>query len=481
LTGKSYCLYCPYFDFIYPKNLFLIMETNPTSPFLPLFRGKVIAPQDSEYDTARSVHNAMIDKHPNLIVQCADDNDVIMAVGYARENDLLLAVRGGGHNGAGLGVCDGGLVIDLSMMKQIQVNPEEKTVLVGGGCLLGDVDAATHPFGLAVPTGINASTGIGGLTLGGGLGYLTRKCGLTIDNLLEATVVLADGRLVKTSATENEDLFWAIRGGGGNFGVVTSFLFRAHPISTVYGGPMFWKLSEAKEMMLWYQTFIKEAPDTINGFFNFHQIAPVPMFPEQFHLERMCGIVWCYTGDMDKAEEVFQPIRAFKPPSIDMAGPLPMPVIQSLFEDLFAKGNQWYWKGDFVKDLSEEVIDIHIEHAGKIPNFNSGMHLYPVNGAASRIRKNETAWNYRESTWSMVIAGVDPDPANKDSVIHFARNYWNALHPYGAGGAYVNFMMEEGEDRVKATYGDNYARLATIKGKYDPGNLFRVNQNIKPA
>ncbi len=456
------------------------MKTLGLTYPLPQFKGKVIAPQDADYDTARSVHNAMIDKHPGLIVQCTDDDDVAMAVNYARDNTILLAIKGGGHNGAGLGVCDGGLVIDLSKMKNIQVNPEDNTVLVGGGCLLGDIDAATHPFGLAVPTGINATTGIGGLTLGGGLGYLTRKCGLTIDNLLEATIVLADGQLVKASATENEDLFWAIRGGGGNFGVVTSFLFRTHPISTVYGGPMFWKMSEAKEMMQWYEKFIKEAPENISGFFAFHQIAPVPMFPEQFHLEIMCGIVWCFSGEMEKAEEVFQAIRAFKTPSIDLVGPLPMPIMQSLFDDLFVAGNQWYWKGDFVKDLSEEVIDIHIQHASKIPNFFSGMHLYPINGAASRIGKHETPWNYRDATWAMVIAGIDPDPANKELVTNFARDYWKALHPYGAGGAYVNFMMEEGEDRVKATYGENYERLVKIKSKYDPTNLFRVNQNIKP-
>jgi hypothetical protein len=457
------------------------MKTNVFAHPLPQFKGKVITSQDADYDTARSVHNAMIDKHPGLIVQCADNEDVIMAVCYARDNNILLAIKGGGHNGAGLGVCDGGLVIDLSMMKHIQVNPKEKTVLVGGGCLLGDIDAATHPFGLAVPTGINATTGIGGLTLGGGLGHLTRHCGLTIDNLLEAKIVLADGRLVTASAAENEDLFWAIRGGGGNFGVVTSFLFRTHPISTVYGGPMFWKMSEAREMMQWYQKFIKEAPNNISGFFAFHQIAPVPMFPEAFHLEIMCGIVWCYSGDMDKAEEVFQPIRAYKTPSIDMVGSLPIPIIQSLFDDLFGRGNQWYWKGDFVKDLSNEVIDIHIHHASKIPNFFSGMHLYPINGVASRIGKNDTPWNYRDATWAMVIAGIDPDPANNDIITAFAKDYWEALHPYGAGGAYVNFMMEEGEDRVKATYGENYERLVSIKSKYDPNNLFRVNQNIKPT
>lgn len=463
-----------------PKSIFP-MENSPFAQPFPEFQGKIITPQDPLYDTARSVHNAMIDKHPAVIIQCANNNDVSLAVNFARENNILLAIKGGGHNGAGLGVCDGGLVIDLSLMKNIQVNPQENTVLVGGGCTLSDLDTATHAFGVAVPTGINATTGIGGLTLGGGLGHLTRQYGLTIDNLLEATIILADGTLVKASATENEDLFWAIRGGGGNFGVVTAFLFRTHPVHTVYGGPMFWKMSETKAMMQWYQTFIKNAPETISGFFAFHQIPPVPMFPEAFHLQIMCGIVWCYNGEMEKAEEVFQSIRNFKTPDIDLVGPLPMPAMQSMFDDLFSAGNQWYWKGDFFKELTDEVIDIHIHHAAKIPNFFSGMHLYPINGAAARIGKHETPWNYRDATWAMVIAGVDPDPANKAIITNFARDYWKALHPYSAGGSYVNFMMEEGDDRIKSTYGENYEKLAQIKGKYDPDNLFRVNQNIKPA
>jgi hypothetical protein len=456
------------------------MKTNAYAQSLSEFQGVVINPTDPDYDVVRKVHNAMIDKYPSLILKCANESDVRMAVTYAHESDLRVAVRGGGHNGAGLGVCDDGLVINLSLLKNIEVNPRENTVLVGGGCLLGDIDAATNPFGLAVPSGINATTGIGGLALGGGLGHLTRKCGLTIDNLLEATLVLADGSLVKASAAENEDLFWAIRGGGGNFGIVTSFLFRAHPISTVYGGPMFWKLSESREMMLWYQDFIKSADDTISGFFAFHMIPPDPMFPQQHHMETMCGIVWCYCGEMDKAEEVFKVIRDFKRPDIDLAGPLPVPILQSLFDALFGPGNHWYWKGDYVKELSEESINIHIEHASKMPNFNSGMHLYPINGAAARIGKRDTPWNYRDATWAMVIAGVNPSPDNNEMIINFARDYWKALQPYSAGGSYVNFMMDEGEDRVKATYGDNYERLALIKAKYDPDNFFRVNQNIKP-
>jgi hypothetical protein len=462
-------------------NVTPTMETKHPVQSPPQFHGKVITPGDPDYDAARRVYNGMISKFPVLIVQCADDEDVSKAIKYAAENNLPLAVRGGGHNGAGLGVCDHGLVIDLSAMKKVEVNADARTVRVGGGCTLGDVDVATHPFSLAVPSGINATTGIGGLTLGGGLGHLTRQCGLTIDNLLEANMVLADGRVVTASASENSDLFWAIRGGGGNFGVVTSFLYRAHPIGTVYGGPMFYKMSDTTEMMNWYQDFIKNAPENINGFFAFHQIPPAPMFPEEHHLEIMCGVVWCYTGDMDQAEKVFEPIRAFKKADIDMVGPLPMPVMQSLFDDLFTPGMQWYWKGDFVNELSPKVIDIHIHNAHKIPNFFSGVHLYPVNGKAARVPKNDTAWNYRDATWAMVIFGVDPEAANKDTISNFARTYWEELHPYSAGGSYINFLMEEGAERVKATYGDHYDRLSKIKSKYDPNNLFSTNQNIKPG
>ncbi|WP_345158376.1 FAD-binding oxidoreductase [Pontibacter saemangeumensis] len=423
----------------------------------------------------------MIDKRPGMIVRCVDEADVIAAVNYARENNLLIAVRGGGHNGAGLGMCDGGLVIDLSLMKGIHVDPVSRTVQVQGGCTLGDLDHATHAFGMAVPTGIQSTTGIAGLTLGGGLGHLTRQCGLTIDNLLEADVVLASGQFVKASAEENPDLFWALRGGGGNFGVVTSFLFRTHPITTVYAGPMLWELEDAKEVMRWYHEFITNAPDEMNGFFAFLIVPPGPPFPEDFYMKNMCGVVWCYTGPMDEAERAFEPIRSFKKPALDFVGPMPVPALQSMFDPLVPFGYQWYWKGDYVKDLQDEVIDLYIKYGSRLPTMLSTMHLYPINGAAARVNKNATAWGYRDATYAMVIGGIDPDPANKDLITNWAKDYWKAVHPYSAGGSYVNFMMEEGHDRVKATYGDNYQRLVEVKTKYDPHNLFRVNQNIMPA
>jgi FAD/FMN-containing dehydrogenase len=354
--------------------------------------------------------------------------------------------------------------------------------LAGAGCTWGDIDHATHAFGLATPSGIISSTGVGGLTLGGGLGHLTRKCGLTIDNLLSVDMVLADGSFVTANASQNRDLFWAVRGGGGNFGIVTSFQFKLHPISTVYAGPMLWEMSEATEIMKWYRELITTAPDDLNGFFAFQTVPPAPPFPEHLHFKKMCFIVWTYTGALEKAEEIFKSIRAFKKPALDLVGPLPQPALQSMFDGLYPPGLQWYWKADFVNELSDKAIAEHIRFGEALPTLHSTMHLYPINGAASRVGKNETAWNYRDANWGMVVVGVDPDAENNEKIISWAKQYWQALHPYSAGGAYINMMMtDEGEDRVRASYGDNYERLVAIKNKYDPNNLFRVNQNIKPA
>src|SRR5271170_4530404 len=443
-------------------------------------RGKLIEPGDPSFDEARKVYNAMINRSPRLIAQCADVADVMAAVKFGREEKLLMAIRGGGHNAGGLGVCDDGLVIDLSPMSYVCVDPKKKTVLVGGGALWRDVDHATHAFGLAVPSGIISTTGVAGLTLGGGIGYLTRRYGLTIDNLLAVEMVLADGRFVTASVKENADLFWAVRGGGGNFGVVTSFLFKARPVQTVYGGPMLWRMEDAAEIMRWYRNFIVKASEDIYGLFAFHTVPPWAPFPEHLHNKKMCSIVWCYTGAMKKAEKVFRPIRGFKTPALDLAGPIPHPALQSMFDRLYPPGMQWYWKADFVRALSNESITQHLKYAAKLPTMQSAMHLYPINGAASRVKNSATPWSYRDAMWASVIVGVDPDPANKEKISMWAKDYWSALHPYSAGGAYINFMMDEGEDRVRATYGKNYGRLAKIKKRYDPTNFFRVNQNIKP-
>jgi FAD/FMN-containing dehydrogenase len=444
-------------------------------------RGTVIAPGDAAYDTARALHNAMIDRRPAAIAQCRDVADVISAVRFGREHDQAVAIRCGGHNGAGLGSVDNGLVIDLSPMKGTRVDPTAKTVRVQGGCTLGDMDHATQAFGLATPTGINSTTGVGGLTLGGGIGNLTRQFGLTIDNLLEVDVVLADGSFVTANAGEHPDLFWAVRGGGGNFGVVTSFKFRLHPVSTVYGGPMFWHLDEAPAVMQWWHEFIQAAPEHIGGYFGFHTVPPVDLFPQEHHLKKMGVIVWCCTGDLGQAEATLRAVRDFRPPAIDYAGPMPYPALQTLFDPLFIPGFQWYWNADFFTELSPAAMALHFEHFAQTPSVLSGVHLYPVNGAAHRAGRADTAWNYREANLAQVVVGIDPDPANSELITHWSTRYWQALHPHSAGGAYVNMMMDEGQERVQAAYRENYARLAAIKARYDPTNFFHINQNIRPA
>lgn len=458
-----------------------MLEQNQINEFKSSLRGTLVTPGDANYAEACKVYNGMIHKKPSLIAYCTDVADVIASVNFGKKNNLLTAVRGGGHNGGGLGTCDDGLVIDLSGLKYTRVDLNSLTVRAGGGCTWGEVDHATHQFGYATPSGIISTTGVGGLTLGGGIGHLTRKCGLTIDNLLEADVVLADGSFVTANSKENPDLFWAIRGGGGNFGIVTSFLFKLHPVKTIIGGPTFWDLDKSAGVMKFYRDFIVKAPDDLNGFFAFLTVPPALPFPEALHMKKVCGIVWCYTGPKDKADKVFEPIKNFGPPLMYGIGEMPHPALQSAFDALYPPGFQWYWRADFVNELSDKAIDAHIKIGTELPTMFSTMHLYPVDGAAGRIKNTDTAWNYRGAKWSQVIVGVDPDAANAEKITSWTKKYYDALHPFSAGGAYVNFMMDEGEDRVKASYGDNYKKLSSIKKKYDPDNFFRVNQNIKPA
>ena len=444
--------------------------------------GRLILPEDDSYGQAIKVYNGMIEKHPALIAQCVNAADVIVAVNFARENGLLLAVRGGGHSGAGLGTCDDGLVIDLSAMRGVRIDPMREEVRVDGGSIWADVDHATHPFGLAVPSGLISSTGVGGLTLGGGIGYLTRKYGLTIDNLLGVDMVLADGSFVIANAQEHPDLFWAVRGGGGNFGVATSFLFRGNPVGkTVYGGPIFWPLEYAEKVMRFWRDLILTGPEELNGWFGFHIVPPVEMFPQEHHMKKMAVVTWCYTGDLIQAEELFKQIRQIAPAAIDFARPIPLPVLQSMFDGLYPPGLQWYWNADFITDLNDKAIDLHIRYAKQLPTAHSAIYLYPINGAAHRVGRNETAWSYREANFSQVIVGVDPDPINNQRMIAWSKECSRMLHPFSAGGGYVNMMMDEGRERVQAAYRDHYPRLAQIKAKYDPQNLFRVNQNIQPA
>jgi FAD/FMN-containing dehydrogenase len=443
-------------------------------------RGEVIGRDHPGYDDARKLYNAMIDKRPRVIARCVDAADVMAAVNFGREAGLDIAVRGGSHNGAGLGSVDDGLVVDLTPMRGVIVDPEKRIARVLGGSLLGDVDHATYPFGLALPFGFISTTGIGGLTLGGGVGNLTRTLGLTIDSMIAADVVLAEGSFVQASENENDDLFWALRGGGGNFGVVTSFTFRLSPVANVIAGPTFWSLDRAAEILSWYRDFIHDAPEELNGWFAFLTVPPVPMFPEELHLQKVCAVLWTYAGPHDRADEVLAPVRELDP-VLDGIGEVPLPALNSIFDALYPAGHQWYWRADYVREIPDEAVEAHLEHARGMPTPQSTIHLYPLSGAPTRLSNEDTAWAYRDAGWVQVTVGVDPDPAKADELREWTVEYWEALHPYSMGGGYVNMMMEEGQDRVRASYRDNYERLAQIKAKYDPNNLFHVNQNISPA
>ena len=457
------------------------LTTDDVQTLADGLHGELIRPEDSNYDEARALYNAMIDKRPALIARCADKDDVVTSVNFGRERGLDIAIRCGGHNGPGLGSVDNGLVIDLSGLKSIAADPDAKTAVIGGGCLVGDVDAATHEHGLATPGGIISTTGASGLMLGGGIGHLTRKYGLSIDNILAAEVVLADGSVVTADENENDDLYWAIRGGGGNFGVVTSLTMRLHPVSTVVAGPMFWELEKTVEILKWYREFILNAPEDLNGFFAFATVPPAPPFPEELHMQKVAAVVWCWAGPEDGAADALAEAREQPGLLLDGVQPMPFPALNSAFDGLYPPGDQWYWRADFVESIPDEAVERHAEFGEKLPTWKSTMHMYPIDGAAHRVGPTDTPWAYRNANWGSVMAGVDPDPGKVEDIGSWSRAYHDALHPYSAGGAYVNMMMEEGQDRVEAAYGENYGRLAKIKAKYDPGNVFHVNQNIKPA
>jgi len=440
-------------------------------------KGRVVTRGHGDYDEARALYNAMIDRRPAAIAYCVDDVDVAAAVRFANERGLTIAIRSGGHNGGGLGSVDDGLVIDLSQMNDVVVEERAKLARVGGGTLLKDLVDSTHQYGLTVPVGIIGTTGVGGLTLGGGIGHLTRAFGLTIDNMVAATVVLADGSIVQCDAERDAGLFWALRGGGGNYGVVTQFSFRLHPASTVLAGPVFYDLDDAEAVMRWYRDFIADAPDELGGWFAFVSVPPGPPFPEELHLRKVCGVIWTQVGEDESP--ALREARAFGTPVLDGVAPLPLPAWNSAFDALYPAGEQWYWRGDFVGKLTDDAIAQHTAWMPKAPTWKSTMHMYPVNGAAARVGNEETAWGYRDAGWSQVTAGVDPDPANAAAITDWARGYSDAIRPYALQGGYSNFQMDE-PDRVRGMYGANYDRLARVKAQYDPENVFRVNQNIKP-
>lgn len=457
-----------------------MLSHDATTALRSQVRGDVFEPVTPGYDDARQLYNAMHDRRPALIVRAADAADVMAAVRFAREQDVPIAVRSRGHNVAGLGSIDGGVVIDMTGMKDIHVDPKAQRMRAGGGASWGDADHATHAFGLATPGGVLSTTGIAGLSLGGGFGHLSRQYGLSADNIVSADVVTAGGERVTASNDENPDLFWALRGGGGNFGVVTSFEFDLHPVHTVYGGPVFYPVSASADVLAFYREFIANAPRELSAFFGYHVAPPAPFVPEELHGHNACVIVACWTGGLEDGERMLKPIREAGPIALDLAGPIPYPALNSMFDALLPYGLHHYWKADYVRNLDDASIAIHADYGALTPNFMSLMHLYPMNGAIQDVDASATAYAHRDANFVHIIAGIDSDPANMPAHTSWVRDYWSALHPHSSGAAYVNFLMDEGEDRIRATYRDNYPRLVEVKQKWDPRNVFHVNQNIRP-
>jgi FAD/FMN-containing dehydrogenase len=443
-------------------------------------RGQVIAEDDAGYDDARKVYNAMHDRRPALVVRCANPGDVIAAVNYGREQGGDLSIRGGSHSAPGFGTNDGGIVIDLSPMKGIRVDPRNQTARAEGGCTWGDFNHATYAFGLATTGGIISTTGIAGLTLGGGIGYLTRGLGLSLDNLLSVDVVTADGQFLVANEQENEDLFWALRGGGGNFGVVTSFEYRLHPIKDIVVGIFIFPLDRARDLFQFYREFIQQAPEELGGFPAYLVAPPLPFLPESEHGKTFCGMVACWAGPLEDGEGSFQPIRSLGPTVGELVSRMPYPAINTLFDALLPPGLQQYWKGSFATELTDGAIDAHLIHGPDIPTVNCAMHIYPLNGAVSRVAGDATAFAYRDTKFATVIAGAWPNHADNEKNIKWVKDYYKALEPHSSAGGYINFMDADDQGRIKENYKGNYERLVSAKRRYDPQNLFHLNQNIRP-
>ena len=444
-------------------------------------RGEVIVGSDRRYDEARKVYNAMIDRRPAVIVRPTAVADVIAAAKSARAEGLPIAIRGGGHSVPGFGTADGAMVLDLSRMKGIRVDPKSKTVWAEGGVTWGDFNHATHAFGLATTGGIISTTGIAGLTLGGGIGYLTRGFGLSLDNLIAADVVLADGSFVTASATSHPDLFWALRGGGGNFGVVTAFQYRLHPVDNIVGGVTFFEKEDAEDVLRAYDAYIEKAPRQLGAFFAWQIAPPLPFIPADRHGDHLCAMVTCWPGPADKAKKVMAPLLDAPKPVAQMLGPMPYPALNAAFDGLVPPGLQHYWKTAFVKTLTDGAIDAHLANGPKLPAVNSTVHLYPINGAVHDVKPDATAFGHRDAKYACVIAGMWPDPAMNETGIRWVRDYYKAIEPYSEKGGYINFMSEDDKDKAAANFGRSYPRLRKIKAKYDKGNVFRFNQNVPPA
>ena len=440
--------------------------------------GEVVQPGDAAYDEARAVYNGMHDRRPAVIVRAAATADVAAAVTFARSRELPLAVRGGGHSVPGFGTVDGGVVIDLGRMRRIEVDVERRVARAEGGCTWRDFNDATHAFGLATTGGVVSSTGIGGLTLGGGMGNLSRTHGLACDNLVAAEVVTADGDVLTCSEGRNEDLFWALRGGGGNFGVVTSFEYRVHPVGEILGGVIVFPLDG--DALRGYSEFIGRAPEQLGGIAGLAQAPPMPFVPEEWHFKPVVALIVCWTGPMDEGQEVLRPLEDWAPVVGRQVGPMPYPVINTLFDELLPAGLRHYWKANVVRETADEAIDVHVEHSARVPTLESGTFLFPLSGAVRRMPADATAFAHRDADFSSVITAAWRDPAEDAANIAWVRGYYEALRPYAEEGAYVNFLGAEDQSRVPASYAGSYGRLQAIKQRYDPDNVFRLNQNIRP-
>ncbi len=459
------------------------IEDSSLSKFEDKLRGKLLYPEDEEYDNTRTIWNSMVDRYPAIISRCYGTVDVVAAVNFARENELLVSVRGGGHNVAGHSVCDDGLMIDLNPMKGIHVDPQKQTALAEPGVTLGDLDRDTQLFGLATPTGIVSETGLAGLTLGGGFGWLTRKFGFTSDNLLSAEVVTANGDVLQVSEDKNPDLFWGIRGGGGNFGIVTRFEYQLYPVGpTIIGGLLLYPMEQAREAIHFYRDFVVDAPEELGSAIVLRLAPPAPFVPQELHGKPVCAILVFYAGEIEEGKRILQPLRAHGDPLTDKINTMPYVDMQSMLDKGQPKGYFYYSKSEYVEELSDELIDTFLDHGSTISSPVTRVAIMHLGGAVKQVDEMATAASHRNAEFILAINNGWKDPADNEKQINWTRDYWQAILPFSSGGNYVNFLSEgEEQDRVQAAYGPKkYKKLVSLKNKYDPDNLFRMNHNIKP-
>ncbi|MGD8792904.1 MAG: FAD-binding oxidoreductase [Anaerolineae bacterium] len=459
------------------------LDESQLAEFSQQIRGDLIYADDKAYEEARAIWNGMIDKSPAAILRCAGTADVVKAVKFAGEHDLLLSVRGGGHNVAGHALCDGCLTIDLSQMKGIHVDPHTQTARVQPGVNLGDLDRETQIFGLATPTGIVSETGLAGLTLGGGFGWLTRKHGFTADNLLSADVVTADGRVLRASQDENPDLFWGIRGGGGNFGIVTSFEYQLHPVGPdVLAGLVVHRMEDAADVLRFYRDFAAEAPQELGSMAVFRLAPPAPFIPEALRGQPIMALILFYAGDVKKGEDVVRPLREFGQPLADLVNVKSYIAHQTALDQGQPEGYQYYWKSEYLSQLDDEVIETAVAYSAEMTSSQTRVAIFQLGGAASQVDEMATATGHREAEYILAINNGWENPADNEQQIQWTRDFWREVQQFSTGGAYVNFMSaDEGQERVKAGYGaEKYERLVEVKSRYDPNNFFRINQNVKP-